>query len=174
MKKKLNLILILWIVGLTAYSQTIKINPEIQIDSTIIKATQYGYDDYYFSSFDNKKIDSLNVSFASIGTSVSSINIDFTNEPKVTVFLYSDTPDFDGKHTKNVELECYTLEINAIEFKFGDRIYGRIIGVTESISNDPEYFEKSKIHFNGEFSHIVGKFILKKRPEDEYKIMDKY
>lgn len=168
MKKTLQ-ILILLTFGLNLSAQNIKINSEIKVDSTEIKISKSDFDYYAYSSFDNKKTDSLIVTVGTVGTSVTAIKIELTENPKVYITLWSDYAEFDGKETIDIELEAYDLELNATEFKKGDQIMGRIKGKSKPISNSLGEYE---IEFDGEFKHIIGKLMIKKKDKQNYRIID--
>ncbi|MBZ9651831.1 hypothetical protein [Psychroflexus montanilacus] len=168
MKKTLQ-ILILLNFGLNLSAQNIKINSDFKVDSTEIKIIKSDFDYYAYSTFDNKKTDSLIVTIGNVGTSVTAIKIDLTEKPKVYITLWSDYAEFNGKETLDVELESYDLELNATQFKKGDRIMGRIKGKSKPILNS---FGDYQIEFDGEFKHIIGKLMVKKKPGENYRIID--
>ncbi|WP_166967304.1 hypothetical protein [Yeosuana marina] len=167
MKKTLQ-ILILLIFGLNLSAQNVKINSKIQVDSTELDITQSDFKFYGYSTFDNKKTDSLIVSISSIGTSSTAIRIDLTKKPRAFITLSSDVPEYDGKHILDIEFEFYDLELNATEFKIGDRIMGKIKGKSKIIPNNSDGYQ---IEFKGEFSHIIGKLIMKNTAEQSYRII---
>ena len=166
MKKTLQ-ILILLAFGLNLSAQNVKINSELKIESTELKITESDFDYFAYSSHDSKKTDSLIVYISTIGTSSTAIKIDLTDKPKAFISLYSDVPEYDGKRTLDIEFEYYDLELNATDFKIGDRIMGRIKGKSKPTKNR-EY----QIEFDGEFSHIVGKLMIKKKADSNYKIIE--
>ncbi|WP_055437655.1 hypothetical protein [Lacinutrix algicola] len=170
MRKTLQ-ILILLTFGLNLSAQEVVIESEIKIDSTELKITQSDFEFYAYSTFDNRKTDSLIVTIGNIGTSITAIKIDLTEhkKPKVKLTLWSDYGEYDGKNTLDVELEFYELEINATEFKKGDRIMGRVKGKSKMISNNSGGYQ---IEFDGEFSHIIGKLMIKKKAEQSFRIID--
>uniref|UniRef100_UPI00404A0E39 hypothetical protein n=1 Tax=Flavobacterium sp. TaxID=239 RepID=UPI00404A0E39 len=168
MKKTLQILIILTF-GLNLSAQDVKINMEIEVESTEIKIIEPDLIYYAYSSFDNKQTDSLIVTIGTVGTSVTAIKIDLTDKPKVYITLWSDYAEFNGKETLDVELESYDLELNATEFKKGDRIMGRIKGKSKTISNSIGNYQ---IKFNGEFNHTIGKLMIKKKAEENYRIID--
>lgn len=165
--KKALQILILLTFGLNLSAQNVKINSELKIESTELKITESDLDYFAYSSYDSKKTDSLIVYISTIGTSSTAIKIDLIDKPKVFVSLYSDVPEYDGKHILEIEFEYYDLELNATDFKIGDRIMGRIKGKSKPVLNR-EY----QIKFEGEFSHIIGKLMIKKNTEQNYQIFE--
>ncbi|WP_378173247.1 hypothetical protein [Aquimarina sp. SS2-1] len=136
-----------------------------------MKITQSDFDYYSYTSYDNKKTDSLIVTIASVGTSVTALQIDLTNKPIAYITLWSDYKEFDGKDTKRIEFEKYELELNATEFNKNQRIYGRFNGLSRPIKNGNETYQ---IGFSGEFSHIIGMLLLKKKAGDKYLITDNH
>jgi len=168
LKKTLQILIILTF-GLNLSAQNVKINTEIKVDSTEVKIIESDFIYYAYSTFDNNETDSLIVTIGNVGTSVTAIKVDLTDGPKVYLTLWSDYAEFKGKETLNVELESYDLELNATEFKKGDRIMGRIKGKSKPISNSIGEYQ---IEFNGEFSHTIGKLMIKKKAEENYRIID--
>ena len=69
-----------------------------------------------------------------------------------------------------VEFEFYDLELNATEFKKGDRIMGKLKGKSKVIPNNSDGYQ---IEFEGEFNHIIGKLMIKKKAKQKYRIIDK-
>ncbi|WP_278006747.1 hypothetical protein [Winogradskyella marincola] len=61
------------------------------------------------------------------------------------------------------------MELNATEFKKGDQIMGRIKGKSKPISNSLGEYQ---IEFDGEFKHIIGKLMIKKKAKQNYRIID--
>ena len=167
--KKIIQILILLTFGLNLSAQNVKINSDIKIDSTELKINTSNYEYYAYSTFDNKKPDSLIVTIGNVGTSITAIKIDLTEKPKVELTLWSDYGEYDGKNTLDVELEYYELEINATKFKKGDKIMGRIKGKSKPIKNSLGEYQ---IEFNGFFSHIIGKLMIKNKDGQNYRIVD--
>ncbi|PQV44318.1 hypothetical protein CLV33_1261 [Jejuia pallidilutea] len=170
MRKTLQILIILSF-GLNLSAQEVVIKSEIKIDSTELKITQSDYEYYAYSTLDNRKTDSLIVTIGNVGTSVTAIKIDLTKteRPKVGLTLWSDYGEYDGKNTLNVELEFYELELNATEFKKGDRIMGRVKGKSRIIPNNSGGYQ---IEFDGEFNHIIGKLMIKKKAEHSFRIID--
>jgi len=162
-------ILILLTFGLNLSAQNVIIKSEIKVDSTDLKITQSDFEYYVYSSFDNKKTDSLIVTIANVGTGVTAIKIDLTEKPKAYITLWSDYSEYEGENTLNIEFEYYDLEINATKFKKGERIMGRIKGKSKIISNNSGGYQ---IEFDGEFSHVIGKLMIKKKAEQNYRIID--
>ena len=143
----------------------------MKIDSTKMKIAQSDFSYHSYTSYDTKKTDSLIVTIASVGTSITALRIDLTNEPIAYITLWYDYKEFDGKDTKRIEFENYELELNTTDFKKNDRIYGRFKGISKPIKNSVGTYQ---IEFSGEFSHIIGMLMLKKKAEDEYIIMEDY
>jgi hypothetical protein len=163
-------ILIILTFGLNLSAQEVIINSEIKIDSTELKITQSDFEYFAFSTLDNRKTDSLIVTIGNVGTSVTAIKIDLTEKekPKVKLTLWSDYGEYDGKNTLEVELEYYELELNSTEFKKGDRIMGRVKGKSKLIPNNSDGYQ---IEFEGEFNHIIGKLMIKKKAEHNFRII---
>lgn len=168
MRKTLH-ILILLNFGLSLSAQNIKIDSGIKVDSTELKISKPNFEYIAYSTFDNRITDSLVVSIGTVGTSVTVIQIDLTEKPKVYISLWSDYAEYNGKNTLEVELKFYNLELNATEFKNGDRIMGRIKGKSKPITNSLGEYQ---IEINGEFSHIIGKLMMKKKAHQKYRIID--
>ena len=170
MRKTLQ-ILILLTFGLNLSAQEVVIKSEIKIDSTELKIIKSDYEYYAYSTLDNRKTDSLIVTIGNVGTSVTAIKIDLTEteKPKIRLTLWSDYGEYDGKNTLNVELEFYELELNTTEFNKGDRIMGRVKGKSKIIPNNSGGFQ---IEFEGEFNHIIGKLMIKKKAEHSFRIID--
>jgi len=169
LKKTFHITSLFLVLVINTYSQTIKISPELKIDSTEMKITESNFSYHSYTSYDNKKVDSLIITIASVGTSVTALIIDLINEPYPYISLYSDYKEFNGKHIKKIEFEKYKLELNSIKFKKNDSIYGRFKGISKPIKNNTE---TSQIEFSGKFSHITGKLMLKKKAKDKYLIIE--
>ena len=146
-----------------------KINSELKIDSTELKISQSDFYYFAYSSLDNKKTDSLVVSISTVGTSSTAIKIDLTNKPKASISLYSDIPEYDEKHVLDIEFEYYDLELNATNFKISNRIMGRIKGKSKPIKNSSGHYQ---IEVDGEFSHIIGKLMIKKKADQNYRVFE--
>lgn len=172
MKKTLIILILLTFCGISSYSQSFKVDSELKVDTTFVTAIQYRYINYMFMTSDNKKPDSLGIYLYSMESGIG-VNIDMTDEPKLGVSLFSDAPQYDGKHFKKVEFESYELTLNTTEFNLGDKIYGYFKGISKPTTDNPEFIKDSKIIFEGYFMHIVGKIILKERENDPYDIVDK-
>ncbi|WP_299242420.1 hypothetical protein [uncultured Aquimarina sp.] len=164
-------ILTLLIFSFSLSAQNVKINSKLKVDSTILKIKQLNSNYNVYSTFDNKNTDSLIVTIGTIGTSVTAIKIDLTEKPKAYIILWSDYAEYNGKDTLRVELEYFDLELNASKFDKDARIMGRISGKTNLISNSSEDYQ---IEFNGEFNHIIGKLMMKKKVNDKYIIIDNH
>ena len=154
-------------------SQNIKVLPDLKVDSTKIKITEMGSNGnnsiyYAYTSFDTERKDSLIVTISTMGTSLTTLRIDFTHEPTAYITLWSDYNEFDGKDTKRVEFEVYLLEINTTTLNKGDWVYGRFRGVSKPIKNSIGTY---RIEFLGEFSHQIGTIRLKKKEEESYRII---
>ena len=81
----------------------------------------------------------------------------------------SDYKEFEGKDTKRVDFESYELELNDTEFKKNDTIYGRFKGVSKPIKNSLGTY---RIAFSGEFRHVIGVLMFKRKETDKYRIME--
>ena len=167
--KKILHISILMLFGLNLSAQNVTINPNIKFDTSELVITERDYEYYAYSTFDNRKNDSLVITIGNVGTSVTGIKINLTNKPKVELTLWSDYGEYDGKNTLDVELEFYDLHLNGTEFKKGDKIMGRINGKSKPIKSSLGDYQ---IEFDGYFSHIIGKLMIKKRAENNYRIID--
>ncbi|UKM65358.2 hypothetical protein GSB9_01924 [Flavobacteriaceae bacterium GSB9] len=170
MKKTLQIIMLLTF-GLNLSAQNVKIDSKIKVDSTELKISERNSIYYAYCSLDNKKSDSLIVTIGTIGTSTTSIRIDLTDKPRAYILLYSDENEFDGKNILEVEFEKYDLELNSAEFKNGERIMGRIKGKSKIIPNKSGGYQ---IDIAGEFSHIIGKLLMKRMAESDFLILDDY
>jgi len=168
LKKALQILIILTF-GLNVSAQDVKIDPEIKVDSTMLKISQSDFEYFAYSSYDNKKTDSLIVSISTVGTSTTAIEIELLKNPKIYISLFSDYMQYKGKHIMNVDFESYELELNSTEFQLGDKIMGRIKGISKPIKNrNGEY----QIKFEGEFMHIIGKLMIKKKADQSYRIFE--
>lgn len=150
-------------------AQNVVIDSELQVESTELKINERGFTYGAFSTYDNKQPDSLQVSISKISTSSISIQINLINEPKVSIGLYSDYEEYNGKNTLDVDLEWYELVLNATKFKLGDRIIGTVRGVSKPIKNSSGDYQ---IGFEGSFNHIVGKLMLKRNANEQAEIID--
>ena len=169
LKKTFYIAIIFLNCGIFLQAQTVEIDADLNIYETKIKQTIADNSHYNYTSYDNKKADSLIVTLASIGTSVTALVIDLTNEPIVYVDLWSDYEEYNGSNSLRIEFENYTLKLNSTEFKKGERILGVFKGKTKPIENSNGFYQ---IEFDGVFNHIVGKLMIKKRAEDEYIITE--
>ena len=158
------------IFGLNISAQNLIINADIKFDSTEIKITRPNFTQFAYSSLDRNKKDSLIVSFGTIGTSLTSININLKNKPKAHIILWSDYPEYNGKNYLRVEFEIFNLEINNLNLKKGDRFMGKIKGKSKMITNNNKRYQ---IEIDGFFNHIIGKQMIKKNQGDKYEIIDK-
>ena len=147
--KRLFQILIALFFALNLSAQNIKIDPKIKVDSTVVQINESDIQYFAYSSHDNKKSDSLIVSISTMGTSTASIIINLTKNPHVSISLFSDYKEYDGQHIKNIDAETYELELNAVQYKLGDRIMGRVKGISKPISSSSGDY---RIEFQGEFS----------------------
>ncbi|WP_299683364.1 hypothetical protein [uncultured Dokdonia sp.] len=169
--KKILQLLILVTFSFNVLSQNIIIEPDIKIDSTTLKINKLGYEYYAYNSYDNKKIDSLTIVIGTIGTSVTALKINLTEPPEVYITLWSDYPEYDDKNALDVKLEYYDLTLNDTTFNKDDRVMGRIKGKSEPIKNNLGEYQ---LEFDGEFSHIVGKLLIKRKANQKYRILDNY
>ncbi len=167
--KKLIYIFTVLIFGLTSLAQKLTIDSNIFIESTDIEITENNLNYRAFTSFDNEKNDSLEVYIGNIGNGGIFIQIKLMDKPKVEFFVWSDYNQYDGESSKKIDLEFYELELNGLKFENGERVMGKIKGKTKTISNSLGNYQ---IEFEGQISHIVGKFMKKRNPEDEYQITD--
>ena len=160
---------IILVLGLSLSAQNVTIDPNIKVDSTVLKISDFNYDYTAYSSVDNKKTDSLIVSISSVGHSTISVIIDLSKKPKVYVSLFSDYKEYDGKHILDIDAESYTLELNSTKFNIGDKIMARIKGRSKPVNRGKGEYQ---IKFEGEFRHIIGKFMIKKKAGQPYRIID--
>ncbi|RMB56198.1 hypothetical protein EAX61_15635 [Dokdonia sinensis] len=167
--KKVTYTFFLIAFGFRISAQNWKINPDIQVDSTIIKIKKSNFEYFAYSSYDNGKSDSLVVVIGSVGTSVTAFGINLQEKPEAYITLYSDYPEYNGKNILNVEFEFYDLEINSSKFEKGDQIMGRISGKSKPIINDSK---ESYIEIEGEFNHRIGKIMIKREAKEKYRIID--
>ena len=159
------------LVGLNLSAQNVVVKSNLKVDSTAIKITKSDSDYYVYSSFDNKKTDSLIVTIGTIGTNVTALKIDLTEKPKAYLSLWSDYPEYNGKNTLDLEFEFYTLELNKTKFEKGDLIMGRIKGKSKVITYNSHSYQ---IEFEGEFNHQIGSLIIKKTAEQKYRIISNH
>ena len=171
MKETLYIALILLFCGINLQAQIVKINPNLKIEETNLTYIINGWNYKMYSSYDNKKTDSLIVKLAKISTSTLTVEIDFSkSKPIVYVVLGSDYAEYDGSYTKQVEFESYDLELNSDNFVKDDIIMGYFRGKTMPITVENRTYD---IEFQGVFRHIIGKFMIKNNADSEYFIMDK-
>ncbi len=147
--------------------QNLIINSDLTVDSTNLTFEKRNQIKNGFSSFDNKKPDSLTVSFGTIGTTVSALEIHFIDNIKPKLVLWSDAPDFNGSNTLEVELDSYNLTLNKTDFEIGDIIMGEITAESDVIA---DLIGDYRIKIKGHFKHIIGKTMIKREAEHNYYI----
>lgn len=168
MRKTLQ-ILILLAFGLTISAQNVKLNSDLNFESTDVKISEYDSVYSAFSSFDNGNSDSLTVTISNIGKGGVMINIILSDKPNVELIEWSDYNQFDGKSTREIGLENYTLELNDTVLRKGERIMGRIKGKSKMITSSLGDYQ---VQFDGTFSHIIGKLMKKKTADEKYRIIE--
>lgn len=164
------MLIFLFVTSLT-WAQNITVNPDLKIDSTDIKITS-GLDNnsfHAYSSYDLRRNDSLSVMISTIGVTVEGFRIIIGKEVNVEIILYSDAPEYSGSHTKDIEFESFELEVNTLGPKEGERFMGKFVGESVLI---PFKDESYRMTFSGEFSHIIGTLMVKRRANEEYRILD--
>lgn len=150
--------------------QNLKIDSDLKVYSTYLIFEKRNEIRNGFSSFDNKKNDSLSVSFGTVGVTVISLKIDFlAGNIKPKLVLWSDAPDFNGSHTLEVELISYDLTLNKTDFESGDIFMGEIVAESNSIT---DFIGDYQIKIKGHFKHIIGKTMIKRKAEHNYYIKD--
>lgn len=163
------LIIFIILTSLKVEAQKIVFDENIEVDSTEIGFKSDFINLTAFSSIDNKRADSLIVSLTSTNLVGYTIKLDFTQNLKPTLIIFSDANEFDGKHFMEIDIRNYELTLNKEKYNLNDKLMGYINGKTENflIENQPYVVE-----FNGYFSHTVGKVLRKRHVDDSYDYYD--